>query len=659
MITKILNFRVLLLLTALAITFTYSSCRKDSFGETLQTASATTTTVKSKQRNSNGSVDFQPTIIGAERPNPYTVENMTQAWNALYPAHAVQELPATHVYLKFTPQDWEEVELLEEHDLTLFHYPLQNEVIQQGDYYVEPGKTEEDVPSFWISMPVDYVPPTTNYEILDYLVLPPDNSFLTAKAFVQKGFQPIGTEGGGKLIDECEPGCELYPYCFVCVDLGCNWSGTNPISLPVGCQPGSPDWPRCLEEECGTGPSEPPTNACGCPMPGNRRKPAGCIRVADTQIGPDPVRRARVITANGWFSWRFTYTDDQGCWKTDHTVGRFNKLRMWVRFKNGRLSVYEGSLNRPVNFVVALTDNRGTISGPPYNNINILYGNSAALGGKAKANWVASHVLNGSAEFDENAAADGFALPPSNVRVLISSLSSRASAPMFRKLAPIRKLVPDFVQILLGIPGQIFLAGINRLLPDVFLGITAVPSDVVKSIIYHEFAHASHAMVVGAGYWERVIRHTIRNNGRGTPPFANNDASDAGPTGIAESWADHLENEYANRTYGSAASIGGGTASGLDPWAFRNEVSRLSRGWVPSGLWNDLIDVNPSGNDLNFGIPRGIETPSGYTNGLLFPTLSNTTFLGLRMTLRGPLAGTTGNTPASIDALMMTGYGLP
>ncbi len=58
--------------------------------------------------------DSIPTILGAAKANPYTVENMTLAWNYLFgEEEEYDKLPATHQYIKFSPQDLEEFKALE------------------------------------------------------------------------------------------------------------------------------------------------------------------------------------------------------------------------------------------------------------------------------------------------------------------------------------------------------------------------------------------------------------------------------------------------------------------------------------------------------------------------------------------------------------------
>jgi hypothetical protein len=69
--------------------------------------------------------DSVPTILGAQRNNPYTVSNMTQAWNDLFGQHKTYAaLPATHHYVKFDPQSLEEYKALAESGITYVDFPL-------------------------------------------------------------------------------------------------------------------------------------------------------------------------------------------------------------------------------------------------------------------------------------------------------------------------------------------------------------------------------------------------------------------------------------------------------------------------------------------------------------------------------------------------------
>jgi hypothetical protein len=106
--------------------------------------------------------------------NPYTVENMQRAYDSLQNENILEggfDIFTTHYYVRFTPVDSAEYELLNnDTTLTLFPYPLDC-ILTEGEDYKEP-----DCPAkfgrLYTRVPVGYVSPVRNYEILDNLFMP-------------------------------------------------------------------------------------------------------------------------------------------------------------------------------------------------------------------------------------------------------------------------------------------------------------------------------------------------------------------------------------------------------------------------------------------------------------------------------------------------------
>ena len=90
--------------------------------------------------------DELPTILGTQLTNPYTIANMTAAYNIWF-GTSYRTVPTTDLYVRFEPQNETQLVLLEDSlDLELFDHPLDYEVLQEGDYYIAPTKTIEDLP---------------------------------------------------------------------------------------------------------------------------------------------------------------------------------------------------------------------------------------------------------------------------------------------------------------------------------------------------------------------------------------------------------------------------------------------------------------------------------------------------------------------------------
>lgn len=69
---------------------------------------------------------------------------MTTAWNNLY-QQTYQVLPATHWYVRFLPAQAAEMRTLVDLGLILFDYPLDYEILEQGDLYHDPSIPSDEI----------------------------------------------------------------------------------------------------------------------------------------------------------------------------------------------------------------------------------------------------------------------------------------------------------------------------------------------------------------------------------------------------------------------------------------------------------------------------------------------------------------------------------
>lgn len=121
-----------------------------------------------------------PIIIGATLENPYRIGNMREAYRQLSSqgitlSFPISNITVSHLYIKFIPSSIDELYELEEFQcLELFDYPLDCEIVQEGDYYRQPG-IADSIPTWqyasvaiadWSQIKKDI---TVKYEILDSL----------------------------------------------------------------------------------------------------------------------------------------------------------------------------------------------------------------------------------------------------------------------------------------------------------------------------------------------------------------------------------------------------------------------------------------------------------------------------------------------------------
>jgi hypothetical protein len=518
-------------------------------------------------------------------------------------------------------------------------YPLEYEILEEGDHYHDPSIPESSPTWLYTVVEPGFSFPEVQYEILAQLVLPPYRSLLTAEAFSIVGEEyddevwEIPNSGG-----ECEEGCPSYPCCLLFVSVGCFGECT-----PPGCTPLDPNWPECL----GVGPPQPgtTTNACGCQIPAEPRFPAGCVRVTDTQLGNEGVKHLKVVVKDGFFKRKETETDDNGCFFVDEIHG--GRVKVKIKFENEKAkfrAIRDWGLSSIVEYA-NIMKHKIILQDPPYNNIGMLYAASGSSGSHDRARWYAATGNNAIHEFYEFATNDGIATPPGGLDVLLTIADAGEAAPMFDEMSanPI-----IFTGGALGIAGLLNIIGLfnpatppnpamNALFstyltiwaPDIVYnhGGEGMISDQVKDSWYHEFAHASHFNALNDnGYWLDNAWHIAWNNG-----YGNGTENGAGRCEIIEMWGYHIGPVDADRQYGLAHS----NTTNPNPAVIErrrhiflleeftpNPSSTNPHLWIPKGVLLDCIDDN----SLNpASVTDGVVSDnfSGYSLSQCFQSILN------------------------------------
>ncbi|HMV07608.1 MAG TPA: hypothetical protein PKL56_13950 [Cyclobacteriaceae bacterium] len=239
-------------------------------------------------------------ILGENKRNPYTVQNMTTAWQYLLKTGLRPNAPAsirtTHLYIKFKPKNSDEYEVLHaDSTLSFSDFPIESTVILNGDYYHDPS-LPDSVPTYqYTAVKADYTfPKEIEYEILDKLYIPEEDA--------------VFNYGNGGTDD-----------CFVLKLL-------NQAYLQTG------NTDDIIEEsECLSG-----TTA-------RRFRPGGRIRVFDTRlqqwIGMEGVR----VQARRWFTVLQANTDFNGNFRMNHSVSKVCNYSIW--FAQTRFAVRHNIVN--------------------------------------------------------------------------------------------------------------------------------------------------------------------------------------------------------------------------------------------------------------------------------------------------------------------------
>lgn len=527
---------------------------------------------------------LEPTIVGPERNDPFTVTQMTQAWNTVY-GTTYTALPETNRYVRFSPTSAEEYNAINATVDALFDFPLDRELIAVGDYYPQSGKGPEDWPDYYAVVSPDYQSPIAGYTVLKSLVILPTDSYVVAEAYRAAGLEytiyrdmPDGTVEQYTTPGDCTPGSPGYPNCLT------GNPGTMPLLMP--CEPTSPAWPECAW------PTPPPTdpdgggdnlNECGCGKPLERRNPAGCIQVRNTVTGSwEGVRQVKVLFKDNLSQYMndVTYTNDNGCFRINKKYG--GRAWGWIKFENekGKIRGVTNSFLYQISaWAETVTDPLGSKWGPVFNNYLIRYDMWQAPGTKAQLYFGAATTNNALHEFHDMASGLGIA-PPPYLDIFARYGQTGGYALMKHYLGG---AFPQNILGFINIITQPFLPfigiGIMHYLPDVNIGIgqqqNANTSRELKELCYHEFAHASHFTKAGANFWNNMINATVLANGWG-----NQNSVGAGHLAISESWAEHIEHLMSANTFGDP-----------DRLTITLERTRnFNANHVPIGLHWDLMD---------------------------------------------------------------------
>ena len=207
------------LLTSILLLFSFTilfSCKKSELKEPPSediSSSANTTTSEcdvtvcedcSFQEAIENDTTNYVTVLGGTYSNPYSIPNMTLAYNNLHNPN-VQSVSTTHYYVRFKPQTETQLKVLDSSlDLELYDYPLDRVVIQDGDYwpdaYINLGQNEYP----WLYTVVEsnfQFPSGIPYENLAPLNIPNDNAALEDEAFNLTG----NSECGGGIATAASP----------------------------------------------------------------------------------------------------------------------------------------------------------------------------------------------------------------------------------------------------------------------------------------------------------------------------------------------------------------------------------------------------------------------------------------------------------------------
>lgn len=175
---------------SLAALFLLISCEKSD------TANELIPETNAGQVDESANRSTRPVLLGDRKENPFSLENMKialdtlksyikQGDNGIFKVNSIDELEleATDLYVRFLPLDSAQYKMLKnDTSLTLFDFPLDYEITQNGDYYQDPDLS---TPYTWLYTTVKpgYLPPQgIQYEILQELFIPENSEYYSEES---------------------------------------------------------------------------------------------------------------------------------------------------------------------------------------------------------------------------------------------------------------------------------------------------------------------------------------------------------------------------------------------------------------------------------------------------------------------------------------------
>lgn len=576
----------------------------------------------------------EPIILGQQLPNPYTVANMQAAVNILYGGN--YPITASHLYVRFKPSSSEQVVTLDEtEDLELQDYPIDYELIQDGDYYQDPTLGTEDFHWLYTVVPANYnFPQGIQHEVLEQLYLPENNEILEdlAESIVQGAqYQSTLTNAGKNTVKIARLDVQVNEFIF----------DPDPCFCPptIVCLPD----PNC------DGGGNPPTPT----LPSGIYVEEQTVCNQDTRILP--LRQVNIV-AKRWFKFWRGFTDDNG--KFTVTKNFRNKVKVIVKTKNGNARVSKVRGIRLWQMLFPTRKRIGVFNGSELPSIRYVFTKptDGSASNKDLAYWASATTHNSIVEFREYTTEFNLPQPPSNLKVMVTNwgfMENAGAAPMWNKCN--NNLIPAAFATFFIASGNVVGAGVIALATvlknqmDVIIGYKStdyncvLTSSQLRSVVYHELGHAQHYSQSGCDFWTQyrnaIVTELSKLNQVDFHPYGTgNDQSTAPILATGEMWGNHVEKWYSERHYGNGGPVAANFISRLQGLAFSNNAaSGLNANywsienfnpnrnqdvhrWIPQGIPYDLFDNR---NDNLFIATRPIDNANGFTLNQSFNALQS------------------------------------
>ena len=414
---------------------------------------------------------------------------MTEAYRQVKGSYPKKPLQVTHLYVKFSPADFRELDRLEKEDIDLFDYPLDQKLISEGDYYTAPGKSIEDLPDYYAVVLADFhFPAGISHSVIDKMYIPDNEQAWEDQALRRTNnldSEPYNIHG--------------YP---------------SSDEMPQGKaaqEPGNPDQAYQQNGDC-------------------RHHPSGRILVQNeltNDYNYRSVQHVKVVVRR-LYKVESLYTSDNG----DFNCKKYfrNKYTVLVKFKNdlARISrmrpwaIHEQFFPIKINF-------------GKWSNLDCQHQfkikHPVVAGTIATSHWCAAITFNGIREHRLMCMEEHVGVPPKDLNIMLSNKkgAGHGNTYMLNKLLQSsiasnasEELIPAVLLFWSPITAGLSFLGIEAFKarsPDIKYGYGTdaefLTTDRYDELVYHELSHAGQYSQVGNNWWLKLGIAESKNPGSG------------------------------------------------------------------------------------------------------------------------------------------------
>ncbi len=453
-------------------------------------------------------------ILGEKLENPYSVKNMRLALKSLkekqkksskrYAAKTLNDdldIQTTDYYVRFWVEDDEQKSLLLADSLNLSIIPLDVEIEQEGNYFIDENTEIEQAQWLYTSVVKDYqFHSEVAYEKIEdlFLIEPSEPEEIDGDDYEDE--TTTTTVAGKSSISKSF----LYDLEDEALKLTGNYT-----------EPENEDY----------------SSKNNLSARRSKRRPEGYINVRNTETGiDDPVVGVKVKTRR-WFKWAKGYTNSQGYYKVNRGYRR--DVHYTVVFKNTRgFKIWPSTIS---------------ISSARYRaGKHSKYGHSITFSTNS-VGWRWATVNNATVKYFDYCTQFGIDKPHSNLRIVANGKSGGGAAPMLRSTWGYVGFTTNSKLITFLSKANVLTFSANLLwivtkfvLPDIIIKANSSQgTDGVFETTFHELGHASHFKKVGSGYWVKYINYIV-TYGNSNNPYGDGHGKNAGVCGIGEMWGNYF-----------------------------------------------------------------------------------------------------------------------